>query len=222
MKRRFPGRRRPSAAMAVAVLALFAALGGVGWAATALPAGSVGTRQLRPGAVTYPKIARHTIGAQRINQNQVQTRVGGTCPAGRAISAVGRTGGVLCTPTSPSEFGASSAATPLGSTSAAILTKTLPAGSSYLVLANPSALITSAGNTRVTVTCTLAVGSATQTRNLMVATGTAGSQQEEALPLQLPAGSGTATLSCRRTAAGAAPAVVVTAALDAIGTAANG
>lgn len=41
---------------AVAYIALFAALGGSSYAAVALPAGSVGTKQLRKGAVTLPKI----------------------------------------------------------------------------------------------------------------------------------------------------------------------
>jgi len=41
---------------AVAYLALFVALGGTGYAAVNLPAGSVGTRQLRNGAVTPAKL----------------------------------------------------------------------------------------------------------------------------------------------------------------------
>jgi hypothetical protein len=50
----------PSHATVVAYLALFFALGGVGYAATQLPANSVGTRQLRNGAVTLTKIAATT------------------------------------------------------------------------------------------------------------------------------------------------------------------
>jgi hypothetical protein len=46
----------------IAYLALFVALGGTTYAATALPAGSVGTTQLRNGAVTPPKLDRHSIG----------------------------------------------------------------------------------------------------------------------------------------------------------------
>jgi hypothetical protein len=45
------------ASNAVGYLALFVALGGTAWAATALPAHSVGTKQLKDGAVTFPKIA---------------------------------------------------------------------------------------------------------------------------------------------------------------------
>lgn len=42
-------------------LALVLALGGVGYAATSLPPGSVGTKQLRTGAVTSPKVHDRTL-----------------------------------------------------------------------------------------------------------------------------------------------------------------
>jgi hypothetical protein len=48
--------RRPSAALVVATLALFVALGGTTYAAVGLAPGSVGTRQLRNGAVTAAKV----------------------------------------------------------------------------------------------------------------------------------------------------------------------
>jgi hypothetical protein len=47
---------------AVGYLALFVALGGTSYAAVNLPAGSVGTRQLRNGSVTPAKLNAHTIG----------------------------------------------------------------------------------------------------------------------------------------------------------------
>jgi len=49
--------------MVVACVALVVALGGTGYAATHLPAGSVGTSQLRKGAVTKVKIAPATLKA---------------------------------------------------------------------------------------------------------------------------------------------------------------
>jgi len=49
-------------ANAVAYVALFTALGGTSYAAVNLPAGSVGTRQLRNGSVTPAKLDRHAIG----------------------------------------------------------------------------------------------------------------------------------------------------------------
>ena len=47
---------------AVAFLALFIALGGVGWAATSLPAGSVGARQIQNHSITPVKFNRSMIG----------------------------------------------------------------------------------------------------------------------------------------------------------------
>ncbi|MBV9817310.1 MAG: hypothetical protein JOZ07_03030 [Solirubrobacterales bacterium] len=47
---------------AIAYLALFVALGGTSYAATALPRNSVGTRQIQDGAVTPGKLAGRQIG----------------------------------------------------------------------------------------------------------------------------------------------------------------
>ena len=48
--------RHLSYANVAASLALFVALGGISWAAVALPNNSVGTKQLKKNAVTGPKI----------------------------------------------------------------------------------------------------------------------------------------------------------------------
>jgi hypothetical protein len=53
--------RRPSPAMVVACLALLVALGGTGYAAVNLPRNSVGTAQLRTGAVTSGKVQDFTL-----------------------------------------------------------------------------------------------------------------------------------------------------------------
>lgn len=45
----------------IALIALFLALGGTAWAATALPANSVGTKQLKKNAVTSAKVKNDTI-----------------------------------------------------------------------------------------------------------------------------------------------------------------
>lgn len=50
-------REKLSYANVVATLALFVALGGASYAAVTLPAGSVGDKQLRNGAITPPKLA---------------------------------------------------------------------------------------------------------------------------------------------------------------------
>ena len=56
-----PRFRVPSPAMCVALLGLSVALGGSAWAATALPARSVGTPQLKQGAVTSDKVRNHSL-----------------------------------------------------------------------------------------------------------------------------------------------------------------
>lgn len=59
--------RRPSPAMVVAGAALLVALGGTSLAAvSALPAGSVGTRQLKDHAVTRSKLAGDTVTAAKV------------------------------------------------------------------------------------------------------------------------------------------------------------
>ncbi|MDX6344662.1 MAG: hypothetical protein QOH87_4800 [Trebonia sp.] len=216
--------RRPSASMVVALVALFAALGGVGYAATALPANSVGTQQLKNNAITFNKIAPHTIGSARINPNLVQTRVGGTCTGSKgAIGAVSKTGGVSCNSTVPNQFGSSATSVPIANTGTTTVTaRTLPSGSNYLMLANPTALITSAsGTAHTTVTCTLSDGSANQTRSIIFPTGASGTQQEQSLPLQLAGGAGTAKLACSTSTPGVPPTVAVTGAINAIQTGSN-
>jgi hypothetical protein len=49
-------RRRPSAALIIAVAALVVALGGTGYAAIKLPANSVGSKQIKANAVTSAKV----------------------------------------------------------------------------------------------------------------------------------------------------------------------
>ena len=73
MKKRFPGR--PSPAMIVALAALFVALGGTSYAAFSLPKNSVGSAQIKRGAVTKTKIARGTLA-------ELHGRKGATGPAG--------------------------------------------------------------------------------------------------------------------------------------------
>lgn len=62
---------------AIGLLALFIALGGTTYAATALPKNSVGTKQLKKGAVTKAKINKKTI-------TQLKGNVGPAGPAGPA------------------------------------------------------------------------------------------------------------------------------------------
>jgi hypothetical protein len=55
----------------VAYLALFIALGGTSYAAVNLPAGSVGTKQLRNGAVTNKKLAKGSVGAADLDPKSI-------------------------------------------------------------------------------------------------------------------------------------------------------
>lgn len=71
--------RRPSPALVIALIALFVALGGTSYAAlNTLPRNSVGTAQIKNGAVTAAKL-----------------RYGGTLPSGRTETGVWGTGGYV-------------------------------------------------------------------------------------------------------------------------------
>lgn len=80
-----------SPAMAVAIAALFVALGGTSYAAFSLPNNSVGTKQLQKGAVTTKKIKNGAVTAPKINPagltvpNAVHAATAGTAaPTGAA------------------------------------------------------------------------------------------------------------------------------------------
>jgi hypothetical protein len=200
--------RRPSAALVIASAALFISLGGVGWAATQLAANSVGTRQLRNGAVTRSKlkngavssvkIARHAIGVGRINSAQVQARVRSACTGGTAMAQISRKGAVTCTPVLPQAFTTVSKLVTVGTASTTVATKSLSAGN-YLAIATPYASVTNtAGASQVRVTCMLSfAGDRSQTRTVVVEAGTPGGQQVQAIPILVPGTvkSGTAGLS---------------------------
>ena len=55
----------------IGVAALFVALGGTGYAAISIPRNSVGSRQLRNGAVTENKVARGSITATKLNGSSI-------------------------------------------------------------------------------------------------------------------------------------------------------
>jgi hypothetical protein len=189
---------RPSPAMMVALAALFLSLGGASYAAVMLPAHSVGSAQLKTFAVTNPKLANNSVGYRkimpgsvgtvRIDKNDVQLRVTGTCmAANQAMTSVNIEGGVTCGSTSPSEFDTGVAtAKPFTTTATPIASMALAGGTEYMVQAAP--YITVAGNTdtsaqTINVSCTLASGTATTaTETRMVS-------------IYLPAGQATASAS---------------------------
>jgi hypothetical protein len=225
-------RRRPTASMVISMISLFVALGGVGYAAVLLPANSVGTKQIKNNAVTYKKIAPHTVGLQRIDQTRVQVRVSGSCSNNSAINTVTLGGKVTCQSTLPDQFGASSDSTTVGTTSTTVVSKVLPAGN-YLLNAIPYATIkpavTAPANQHVLVTCTLSAASgSSQTRTVSVETGGTGAPtQQVAIPMTFPATvaapQGTAHVDCihASTPAAPAPAVTVQSTLNAIPTHSN-
>jgi hypothetical protein len=79
---------RPSHATVVAYLALFVALGGTTYAAVNLPANSVGTKQLRDGAVTGSKLHLHAVGANDVvNHSLTGSQIAGGSLTGAQINA---------------------------------------------------------------------------------------------------------------------------------------
>ena len=75
-------RHLPSPAIVIACVALLLALGGVSWAATALPRNSVGTAQLKNNAVTSGKVKNHSLLRADFKSGQVPKGPAG--PAGPA------------------------------------------------------------------------------------------------------------------------------------------
>src|SRR5438309_101260 len=65
------GVQRPSPAMAVALVALFLAMGGVGYAAFTLPKNSVGSSQIKAGAVNSSKVADRSLRARDFKVGQL-------------------------------------------------------------------------------------------------------------------------------------------------------
>lgn len=217
-------RRRPSPAIVISSVALFMSLGGVGYAAITIPGNSVGTSALKNNAVSYKKIQPGAVGIVRANTGQLQVRVSGTCATGQAIATVNQVGKVTCNNALPSEFGTTNNSAPITSTAATVSTVALPTGASYLAFANPTATVTSGAPVqRVTVTCTLTVGSNTATRSAIIdTTGTPGDNSTASIPLQAAGPSGTGSVSCTNSVpSGTAPATTVTAAVNAIQTASN-
>jgi hypothetical protein len=240
-------RRRPSAPMVVSFVALFVSLGGAGYAAVSLPKNSVGNAQLQNGsvgnwklksnAVGAKKIINGSVGAKQVNSSQVQLRVSSACSSG-AIASVGLSGTVTCTPTLPNEYGSSTAPVTLGASPTKVATQSLSAGSPYLVLAYPHAVISGGVvGQHVEVDCTLSVpaGSGTPppanptttTKTLAVDVNSNGHSQAGTIPLVLPVASSTsiqpATVNCSDTAANpsTAPTVAVDTTISAIQTAGN-
>jgi hypothetical protein len=220
-------RRRPSMSMVVACVALFMSLGGVGYAAVALPASSVGTTQLKNLSVTnskigvasvgYRKIQPGAVGTVRVDKNDVQLRLKSTCAAGQSITAVDVNGKVTCASTGTSENNtAAASAVTVGTTATQVTNLALPGAAAYLVQGNPYVTVTPSTNSTATdqhvvVTCTLAAGPSTTavaTRSVSfdlppVADTPAPQVQTASIPLTAAAptnaNASTASVSCTNT-----------------------
>src|SRR4029079_2564393 len=85
-----PKRRRyvPSPAMVVACIALAVALTGTGYAITALPRGSVGTPQLKRGAVVSAKVKDHSLLRRDFRAGQIPAGAQGPPGSARAYAHI--------------------------------------------------------------------------------------------------------------------------------------
>jgi hypothetical protein len=87
-------RRRLSPAMIVALIALFVALGGTGYAALELPRNSVGSQQLKRNAVRSSKVKNRSLLAQDFKAGQLPRGPRGRtgAPAARYFASVEASG----------------------------------------------------------------------------------------------------------------------------------
>jgi hypothetical protein len=162
---------RHARANAVGYVALFVALSGTAIAATSLPRASVGTAQLRNGAVTGAKVAPHTLTGANIKvatlgtvpnaarlggqlPSTFQSRVSGSCAPGQAIAAVGVSGSVSCAATGQGTITSVTAGSGLsGSGSSGAVTLAVPDGGiGTAQLADGSVTNSKLANSSLTIT----------------------------------------------------------------------
>jgi hypothetical protein len=174
--------------------------------------------KLNNNSVSFRKIVPGSVGIVRADTNQLQVRVSGKCNPGQAIGTIESNGKVDCNGALPSQTGTTNNTTAVTSSPATVDSATLATGSSYLALANPTATVAGTGLAqRVDVSCTLTVGSNTETRSVTINTGSATTGTSSSIPLMQTGPGGTASVSCQTTSASTpTPAVSVTSALQAI------
>jgi hypothetical protein len=86
------GLRRPRPSTAIALAALVVALGGTSYAATTLPIGSVGTAQLKNGAVVSSKVRDGSLLARDFASGQIPAGARGPAGAAGPTGAAGAAG----------------------------------------------------------------------------------------------------------------------------------
>ena len=148
------GRVRPSPALVVASVALLVALAGTGYAAIRLPANSVGTVQLKAGAVTAPKVKIHSL--LRADFKPGQIPAGARGPAGfpgppGPVGAPGAAG-----PAGPSAAYSKLVVGPVTLTTVAstLASLTIPQAGNYVLVAKAYATTTASAE----ITCQLVTG----------------------------------------------------------------
>jgi hypothetical protein len=157
-------RHRPSPAMVVACIALTIALGGTSYAAIRLPAGSVGTKQLKKNAVTSPKVKNNALtGADVLESSLAQVP-----SAASAVSAANATNATNAS--SATTAGTANAAfstfhdgsIPLPDSLGTTATLTIPAAGKYVITAKFSGYNSSV-DASSTDECKLTAGGDTDT-----------------------------------------------------------
>jgi len=144
-------RHRITSAHVIALIALFVALGGGAYAAFKLPRNSVGTKQLRRGAVTPPKLSRAALKELKgaTGPRGPQGKTGKAGPKG-AKGEKGDTG-----PTGPSDiYAAGAAAGSLSGSYTQVASITVPAGD-YLLQAKTT-IFSAATETAAIAACQIA------------------------------------------------------------------
>jgi hypothetical protein len=140
-------RHRPSPAMVVACIALVVALGGTGYAAITLPRNSVGSRQLKPNAVTSAKVRNGALTAKDFQRSSLPRGPRGPAgPAGQsAPGAIPRVGFASRDPVA-----AGAGTIPVGATPVDLVGLGVPAGTAGY--SSSSGAVTASGASRLTAT----------------------------------------------------------------------
>ena len=131
---------RPSPALAISFVALVVALGGTSYAAFALPRNSVGTKQIKDGAVTTGKIRNRAITASKLNTS------GLTIPSALHAKSADTAGSATNATNATNAINADHARTADSATNATDATTATTAADANTLGGSPSSAFERAGN----------------------------------------------------------------------------